>query len=124
MDVTNATFTTQAGVSALIIMVIQWLKKSPRFNFIREDSSNFIKRTLLVIGSAIGAVGLSAHYDQRVGRLWIEGFLPGVPLYAAILALLWKIWCSVAVTHGFYHGVVKNDIGEKIIEQVVKALKS
>ena len=118
-----ASFTNQAGMSTLIIMVIQWLKGWKKFAILQQDSSNFVQRLFLTIGAGIGTLGISWSYNQATGSLSLTGFQAGVPLKIALLGLAWKWFCAAAVTHGAYIGLVKNDTVRKIANAVVAALK-
>lgn len=92
---------SQVTLSAVVVVIIQWLKNSPWFPWLNAQSEK-AKHVAAVLGALLTAVGVHYTYDASIGTLTITGLtLAGVGHGA------WHVLQSYAFQETLYKGAFK-----------------
>jgi hypothetical protein len=93
---------SQVTLSAVVVVVLQWLKRSPWFPWL-TDRTEKAKHVAAVLGAAATAVGVHYTYDASIGTLTITGVtLAGIGHGA------WHWLQSYAFQESLYKGVFRD----------------
>lgn len=93
---TDALLTDQMTTAAIIIYVLQWLKKSKVVPWITADTKG-LNRFLAALGAAAGTAGITFQLDTVSGTLMITGLL-----LPNLLTFTWQFLQTWAMTQAGY----------------------
>lgn len=99
--VQNDPFAAQVTTSAVVVYVLQWLKKQQWFPLVQMKGAQRLNRIAAVIAAGMSAAGLHATFDHNAGVLTITGLTA-----VSIVTALWSWLKAFAIQEVIYQGAV------------------
>jgi hypothetical protein len=93
----------QLGLAAMIPLLIQWLKTSPRFAWI-DDTTVGLARALQLVTATMATAGIAFAYAWDGSTLTLTFGNVTAP---AVLGFLWELLKQVSFQEAVYRGLVK-----------------
>lgn len=92
---------SQVTYATLVVMVVQWLKKTRFAPFISYET-DVLNKMIAALLAAVAAVGIHVQYDGSAHTLLLTGFS-----FVALGHGLWHFFQSFAFQEVIYHGALK-----------------